>query len=40
MGAIYCVDSHVSFGFINEAKVQDIMCYLMDNYDVNEGGQK
>ncbi len=33
------IDSHVSFGFINEAKAQDVMHYLMDNYDVNDGAK-
>jgi hypothetical protein len=33
------LDCHVSFGIITEAKAQDVMHYLMNNYDVNDGGK-
>ncbi len=33
------LDSHVSFGFITEKKAQEVMHYLMDNYDVSDGGK-
>ena len=33
------LDSHVSFGIITEIKAQDVMHYLMDNYDVNDGAK-
>lgn len=29
------LDAHVSFGILNDFKVQDIMSYLAENYEIN-----
>jgi hypothetical protein len=33
------LDSHVSFGHLTESKAQDVMHYLMDNYEINDGDE-